>query len=140
MWDWNYPVTLTPDDNDTQLVSFPDLPEVHTFGDNQEEALMHARDAMETILEVYVDHKRPIPVPSPANGRPTVRPEALTCAKLAVYQTMQESGIRKAELARRLSWHLPQVDRLLNLRHASRLDQIEAALAAMGRELEIRVH
>lgn len=47
--------------------------------------------------------------------------------------------MRKAELTRRLGWHMPQVDRLLDLRHASRLDQIEAAAHALGRVVEVRV-
>ncbi len=38
-----------------------------------------------------------------------------------------EQDIHKAELARRFGWHMPQVDRLFDLRHASKLDQIEAA-------------
>jgi antitoxin HicB len=45
----------------------------------------------------------------------------------------------KAALARKLGWHLPQIDRVLDLRHASRLDQVEAALAALGRELHVEV-
>lgn len=32
-----------------------------------------------------------------------------------------------------------QVDRLFDLRHASRLDQIEAAARVLGRQLEVRV-
>ena len=52
---------------------------------------------------------------------------------------MMEQGVRKAELARRLGWHLPQVDSLFDLRHASRLDQIESAARALGRHIEIRV-
>jgi antitoxin HicB len=35
---------------------------------------------------------------------------------------MREEGIAKTDLAHRLGWHLPQVDRLLDLAHASRLD------------------
>ena len=42
-------------------------------------------------------------------------------------------------LARRLGWHMPQIDRLFDLRHASRLDQIEAAARALGRQLDVRV-
>jgi antitoxin HicB len=34
---------------------------------------------------------------------------------------------------------MPQVDRLFDLRHASRLDQIEAAARALGRQLEVRI-
>ena len=55
------------------------------------------------------------------------------------YQAMTEQGIKKVELARRLGWHMPQVDRLFDLRHASRLDQIEAAAAALGRHIEVTV-
>jgi antitoxin HicB len=52
---------------------------------------------------------------------------------------MTEQGIKKAELARRLGWHMPQVDRLFDLRHASKIDQIEAAAHALGRHIEITV-
>jgi antitoxin HicB len=47
--------------------------------------------------------------------------------------------VKKSELARRQGWHMPQVDRFFELRHASRLDQIEAAARALGRHLEVRV-
>ena len=52
---------------------------------------------------------------------------------------MRTAGIGKAELARRLNCHLPQVDRLLDLRHASRLDQLEAAFRALGKQLSIEI-
>ena len=45
---------------------------------------------------------------------------------------MRAEGVGKAALARRLGVALPQIDRLLDLRHASRLDAIERALAALG--------
>ncbi|MBF0610714.1 MAG: type II toxin-antitoxin system HicB family antitoxin [Magnetococcales bacterium] len=136
---WDYPVELTPDDNQTILVSFPDVPAAHTFGEDEDEAIMRAKDALETALEIYVDSRMPIPTPSPAHGRPTVRPDALICAKLAVHTAMRTQGVRKAELARRLNWHLPQVDRLLDLRHASRLDQVEMALAVLGQRIVLTV-
>jgi len=44
-----------------------------------------------------------------------------------------------AELARRLGWHMPQVDRLFDLRHASKLDQIETAARSLGRTVEVLV-
>jgi antitoxin HicB len=64
---------------------------------------------------------------------------ALSVAKIALYEIMRSASVGKAELARRLGWHLPQVDRLLDLRHASRLDQIETALRALGRELHVEI-
>lgn len=136
---FDYPVTLTPD-GDTVLVTFADVPEAITFGADEDEALLNAVDALETGLSFYVDARKPLPAVSlPAAGQKTVRPSALECAKLGVYQAMTEQGIKKAELARRLGWHMPQVDRLFDLRHASKLDQIEAAAAALGRHIEVRV-
>lgn len=136
---FDYPVTLTPDDG-TVLVQFPDIPEAITFGADEAEALMQAVDALETALSFYVDDRKPLPVPSqPEHGQKTVSPSALECAKLGVYQAMTEQGIKKSELARRLGWHAPQIDRLFDLRHASKLDQIEAAAHVLGKNIHIHV-
>jgi antitoxin HicB len=136
---FDYPVTLTPD-GDTVLVTFADVPEAITFGADEDEALLQAVDALETALAFYIEARKPLPVPSRAAvGQPVVRPAALECAKLGVYRAMVEQGVRKAELARRLGWHMPQVDRLLDLGHASRFEQIEAAARALGRRVEITV-
>jgi antitoxin HicB len=136
---FNYPVTLVPDDG-AVLVTFPDVPEAITFGAEETEALMYAVDALETALSFYVEVRKPLPVTSKAKrGQHTVSPSALECAKLGVYQTMTEQGIKKAELARRLGWHMPQVERLFDLRHASKLDQLEAAANALGKHIEVRI-
>jgi antitoxin HicB len=50
---------------------------------------------------------------------------------------MMDQGIRKADLARRLGWHMPQVDRLFDLRHASRFEQIQTAATALGKRLVV---
>jgi hypothetical protein len=42
-------------------------------------------------------------------------------------------------VARPLRWHLPQVARVLDLRHASKMEQVEAALAALGLRLIVDV-
>jgi len=137
---FDYPVTLTPDDSGTVLVTFADVPEAITFGNDEKEALLQAVGALETGLSFYVDARKPLPAASkPAQGQETVRPSALECAKLGVYQSMTEQGMKKSELARRLGWHMPQIDRLFDLRHASRLDQIEAAANALGKEVFVSV-
>ncbi|MBU6468441.1 MAG: type II toxin-antitoxin system HicB family antitoxin [Betaproteobacteria bacterium] len=136
---FDYPVTLTPDGG-TILVTFADVPEAITFGADEDEALLNAIDALETGLSFYVDARKFLPTASqPAVGQKTVRPSALECAKLGVYQAMTEQGIKKAELARRLGWHMPQVDRLFDLRHASKLDQIEAAANVLGKHVHVQI-
>lgn len=136
----DYPVILEPQPEGGFVVTFPDVPEAITQGEDEDEALLYAVDALETALSFYVEARRPLPGASrPEGAQKTVRPSALEAAKLGVYQAMVEQGVKKAELARRLGWHMPQVDRLFDLRHASRLDQLEAAARALGRRLEVRV-
>jgi antitoxin HicB len=136
---YDYPVTLTPDPDGGFVVTFPDVPEAITQGDTREEALAHARDALETALVFYLDDRRPVPAPSAPDGRRCVAPEALVCAKLALHEALRAQAMTKADLGRRLGWHPPQVDRVLDIAHASKLDQVETALAALGRELVIGV-
>lgn len=133
---FNYPVILSPDDG-SFLVTFPDVPEAITFGETEEEALRQAVDALETALSFYVDARKALPEPSVCPDLPTVRPSALESIKLAVYREMMIQGVRKAELARRLGWKGPQVDRLFDLGHASRLDQLEAAANALGKHIDV---
>ncbi len=135
---YTYPVVLEPDDNETVMVSFPDVPGAVSFGDDEDEALMRAVDALETMFIATIGDRRDIPVPSrPRQRQRTVTLPPLAAAKVALYQTMREQGVRKAELARRLHCDFRQVDRLLDLRHRSRLDRIDAALSALGKRLEI---
>lgn len=135
-----YPVRLTREDSGAVRVSFPDVPEAHTFGDDEAEALLRVVDALETALSIYIGDRQPIPAPSPLKrGWKAVRLPVLAEAKIALYRAMRSTRVSKAELARRLNWHPPQVDRLLDLMHASRMDQIELAFAALGKRVSILV-
>ena len=136
---FDYPVTLTPDEG-TVMVTFVDIPEAITFGMDEEEALLQAVDALESALTFYIEDRKLLPTPSkPKKGQKTVRPSALECGKLGVYQAMTEQGIKESELARRLGWHMPQIDRLFDLRHASKLDQIEAAASVLGKRVKLQI-
>ena len=68
-------------------------------------------------------------------SRPCGKKDA--AVKVMLYQGMRDQGVGKAELARRLGWHLPQVDRALDIQHHSRLNQLDAALGAIGRQLYV---
>lgn len=137
---YRYPVRLEADDNDTLLATFPDLPEAATFGETEQQALLHAVDAIVSALSHRIDQREDIPEPSkPKRGQRVVLLPPLVVAKLALYQAMRAQGVSKAALARRLGMHGPQVDRLLNLQHRSRLDHLTRALAALGKRVAIEV-
>ena len=131
----SYPLILSDDDG-TVLVTSPDFPELTTFGDDREEALARAVDALEEAIAARM-HAR-LDIPPASRGPNSVTLPTLTSVKLMLYQGMRDRGIGKAELARRLGWHLPQVDRVLNVQHSSRLDQMDAALGAIGLQLDVQ--
>lgn len=64
-----YPLSLEKDDNGTLLVGFPDIPAVHSVGDDVEDALANALDAFETAFDLYVESGRPMPLPGSAPGQ-----------------------------------------------------------------------
>ena len=132
-----YPVEFTPDENGTLLVTCPDLPEVTTFGEDHDDALARALDAIEEALAARIADREDIPEPSVGKhmaGLPTQ-----TAIKVIIYRTMRAEGLNKSQLARKLHWHRPQVDRLLDLNHATRLDHLDAVFDALGVKMEVSV-
>ncbi len=138
---YRYPVELERDDNDTYLVRFPDIPEAITFGEDVEDAVRHAGEALEAALSTYMDRRLDIPSPSRPRGKKTllVSLPALSDAKVGLYMALRSAGWKKADLARRLGLQRSQIDRLLDLNHHSRLDQLEEAFAALGKRISINV-
>jgi antitoxin HicB len=136
-----YPIKLEPDDNGTLLVTGPALPEVTTFGENEEDAVRHAVDAIEGALAARIADGTEIPAPPrqlPRGCEALVLPLMMTL-KTSLYCSLRKEGITRAELGRRLKWNRESVDRLFRLDHASRLEQIEAAFHALGKTVEVRI-
>ena len=129
-----YPIALEDDDGSV-LATSPDFPELTTFGDDREEAVARAAHALEEAIAARIHDRRD--VPSPSQGENYAVLPTLTSVKVMLYQEMREQGVGKAELARRLGWHMPQVDRVLDVQHRSRLDMMDAALGAIGRRLHV---
>ncbi|HEV8030989.1 MAG TPA: type II toxin-antitoxin system HicB family antitoxin [Stellaceae bacterium] len=132
-----YPVRLEREEDGGYVVILPDIGYGATQGDTLGEALAQAEDLLEEAVLGMMAHGEEVPLPSPAKSRPTVTLPALTAAKLEAYRAMRAAGLNKKQLAERLGWQPSQVTRLFDGRHASRLDQIEAALKALGRRLVV---
>ncbi len=121
-------------------VTFRDVPEAITEGETLEEAVLQAEDALESALAMYVSNHEALPVASPLQkDERMISLSALGMAKAALYDAMIEQRVGRAELARRLRWHLAQVNRVLDFRHSSKMEQVEAALAAIGLRLIVNV-
>ena len=74
-----YPAIFTPEDAGF-VVTFRDLPEAITQGDDEVDAMFMAKDVLREAIDAYLDEKRPIPPPSSAQPGERLIP---LCARLA---------------------------------------------------------
>jgi antitoxin HicB len=137
-----YPALFEPSEEGGFVVTFPDFDWGITQGETEEDAQNMAMDALCTMIREHIRSGEVLPRPSHPRGRKyrMIRLPALQAAKAALYLAFQASGIRKADLARRLGIPSANVDRLFDLNHHSRLDHIEAAFLALGKQLAIEVN
>ena len=135
----HYPAELHKDDNDTWLVMFPDFEDAVTFGDTREQALMHAVDALETVIISRMKHKLDIPAPSAARGRPLITIPPLTAAKALLYRELRKQHISIRQLAHLLHCEYPVAHRLLDVSRKTQVDQIARAFEALGKRVIIAV-
>lgn len=136
-----YPATLTPDEQDGGfVVTFPDLPEAITQGDDIPDALHQAVDCLEEAIAGRIRRHDNIPEPSSVRLEQYAIPlPAQTAAKAALYLVLRQAHITKVELAERLHCDEKEVRRLLDPRHASKLSRLEVALAALGHQLVVGI-
>jgi antitoxin HicB len=132
-----YPVNLRKDGKFI-LVTFPDVPPAITQGIDRAEALTMAKEALELSMEFYFDDMRPVPMPSkPKRGQAVVELSPSVAAKVLLLNEMLRQKVRPIDLARRLGTTKQEVNRLTNLRHATKIDRIDAALRTLGKRLDI---
>ncbi len=123
------------------VVTIPDFGWGVSQGDTEEEAREMATALLQTLVQEHIRKGEALPRPAKRRGRKYrfVSLPALQGAKAELYMAFLGSGIRKAELARRLGIPKTTVDRLFNFENHTRLDQMEAAFAALGKRLSIEV-
>ena len=136
----SYPVKIKKDTNGSLLVTFPDIPEAATSVHDEAKALTLALEALESALEFYFEDGRAVPMPSAAKrGQQTVTLPASMSAKVLLLNEMIAQKVRPADLARLLNTTPQVVNRLTNLRHATKIDGLVEAFQALGKKLELRV-
>ena len=129
----------TEQDGVVTIVRFPDVPEAITQADPDEDFYNIAHDCLVVTLRAYVLSREALPHPSAVGQCDTIALDALESAKLALYSAMREGRISNVGLAERLGVTETVIRRLIDLQHRSHIGQVEKALKALGRRLEVRV-
>ena len=135
---FQYPVLLTPAEEGGYVVTCRDLPPLITQGEDEQDALAQAADAMDEVFATYMIEGIEFPEPSKARRRERlVAPPAETEAKAALFVAMREAGISKMQLAKQLGVDEKEVRRLLDPHYGSKLPRIAEAISVLGQRLVI---
>ncbi len=132
-----YPANLRKDGK-FLVVTFPDIPEAITYGNNRAHALEMAKEVLELAMDFYFEDQRPVPMPSkPKRGQAVVELPVSVAAKVLLLNEMLRQKVRPIDLARRIGTTKQEVNRLTDLRHATKIDRIDAAMRALGKRLTV---
>ena len=113
---FQYPVLLTAAIEGGYVVTCRDLPQLITQGENEQNALEQATDAMDEVFATYMIEGIDFPASSKEKRREhLVAPPAESMAKAALYVAMREAGISKMQLAKQLGVDEKIVRRMLAL-------------------------
>jgi antitoxin HicB len=135
---FQYAVMLTASDEGGYVVTCRDLPQLITQGEDKQDALDQASDAMDEVFATYMIEGIDFPEPSKAKRREhLVAPPAETMAKAALFVAMREAGISKMQLAKQLGVDEKEVRRLLDPHYQSKLPRIAQAISLLGQRLVI---
>ena len=91
-------------------------------------------------MDFCFEDKRPVPLPSdPKRGETLIELRANVTAKVLLLNAMLAQQVTPAELARRMRTRPQEVNRVIDLGHATKIDTIALALAALGMRLALNV-
>ncbi len=135
-----YPAQFEAASEGGYVVTFRDIPEAITQGDSEAEAMLMAEDVLVSAMDFYFEDRRAVPSPSELRpGERLVELPASVAAKILLLNALIADGVSNAELARRIGTRPQEVQRIVNLGHATKIDTINKALAALGKRLEVRM-
>jgi antitoxin HicB len=136
-----YPALVEPAEEGGFVITFPDWGWGVSQGEDEADARETAQDALATMIAYCIRHGKPVRPPTQPKGRKyrMIELPTMVALKTELYLAFHSSGMRKAELARRLGIPKANVDKLFDFANHTRLDQIVAAFAALGKRVAFDV-
>jgi antitoxin HicB len=135
-----YPACFAPAEEGGYVVTFRDIPEAVTQGDTFEEAHEMAADVLVSALDFYFEDHRQVPLPSAAKeGEILVGVPASAWAKVLLLNELLAANISNSELARRMGTRPQEINRVVDLNHATKIDTLTKAFAVLGKRLVLSV-
>lgn len=138
---YHYPAHYVFDsESDTWQITFRDFPLQQAACYKRDDVELEAQESLLTAIAIEMEEGRQIPPHSAQQAQEiTIHLPVLVKLKLELHNRMLEANTSKTLLARQMGLNGAQVDRLLDIAYASKVEVLEQALFLVGYEVHISV-
>ncbi len=138
MSNYQYPVELVDNKEGGFILKFRDFPNFNSEIWSHDELQSTGASALITLLDLYFEHNKVFPEPSaPKENEELIELPISVIARMMLLNTMVENKVRPVDLARKMGLKHQEVNRIVNLKHNTRIDTIQKALKALGKKLTL---
>ncbi|WP_337262816.1 MULTISPECIES: hypothetical protein [unclassified Serratia (in: enterobacteria)] len=137
----HYPAHYVFDsESDSWQITFRDFPLQQAACYKRDDVELEAQESLLTAIAIEMEEGRQIPPPSAQQAEEiAVHLPVLVQLKLELHNRMLETNTAKAQLARQMGLNGAQIERLLDITYASKVEVLEQALFLLGYEVHISV-
>ncbi|MGO2337233.1 hypothetical protein [Providencia sp.] len=124
----------------TYEINYCDFPEIQGVTFSKENIELEAEETLTAAIAELITSRLPVPSPSVSTEDAfIVYLPILSCLKIALSNAIIETNTRKSDLARKLNINAQQIERLLDIHYASKIEALEQALYLLGYDASVTV-
>ncbi|AHG18865.1 antitoxin HicB [Chania multitudinisentens RB-25] len=121
-------------------ITFRDFPLQQAACYKREDIELEAQESLLTAIAIEMEENRQVPPPSTLQAEEiAIHLPVLVKLKLELHNLMLNTATPKATLARQMGFNGAQIDRLLDIAYASKVEALEQALFLLGYEVHTSV-
>ncbi len=127
-------------EDDGIVVTFRDLDNVFSWGENDEEAIFNAQEALDGVLESMAAHGKEVPLPSAIkDGETPIPVSARVAAPILLHTLRLRQAASLSQVAKALGKPYQAVQRLEQSGANLTLKSLDRTAAALGATVELRI-
>lgn len=140
MYKYQYPVLLTDNKEGGFVLTFRDVPEIVSEIWSIDELEKTGADALITGADMYYETKQMFPEPSALQENEVLVSLPISAVvKILLHNAMLLANIRPSDLAKRMGKLPQEVNRIIDLKHKTKIDTIQDAFKAIGKDLNVSI-
>ena len=138
---FNYLATVEfVEDEGVYEINFCDFPDIQGVTYCAEDVEIKATETLLATLSELITLRNPIPLPqNSVTNAFAIHLPVLSCLKIALHNAILETQTPRSKLARTLNISAQQIERLLDLQYASKIEALEQALFVVGYDVKVTV-